>query len=45
MQICLAKGPSVYVTSVSEDKAVEPGAKAGVNYKGRKYTSDSTEIH
>lgn len=36
MQLCIAKGASVYVTSGSEDKikrAVELGAKGGVNYK------------
>ncbi|TFY64679.1 hypothetical protein EVJ58_g2458 [Rhodofomes roseus] len=36
MQICLARGANVYVSSGSEDKisqAVSLGAKAGVNYK------------
>jgi NADPH:quinone reductase-like Zn-dependent oxidoreductase len=40
MQICLAKGATVYVTSGSDDKiqkAVDLGAKAGANYKTRKY--------
>jgi len=35
LQICLAKGATVYVTSGSDDKilkAVQLGAKAGVNY-------------
>jgi len=36
MQLCIAKGASVYVTSGSQDKiqkAVELGAKGGANYK------------
>lgn len=36
MQICIARGASVYVTSGSEDKirkAVSLGAKGGVNYR------------
>lgn len=36
MQICLAHGANVYVTSGSEEKiakAIALGAKAGVNYK------------
>ena len=36
LQLCVAKGANVYVTSSSEDKilkAVELGAKGGVNYK------------
>jgi NADPH:quinone reductase-like Zn-dependent oxidoreductase len=36
MQICIAKGANVYVTSSSEDKikkAMELGAKGGVNYR------------
>jgi NADPH:quinone reductase-like Zn-dependent oxidoreductase len=36
MQICIAKGASVYVTSSSEEKikkARELGAKGGVNYR------------
>ncbi|KAH9950219.1 NAD(P)-binding protein [Amylocystis lapponica] len=36
MQICLARGATVYVTSGSEEKirkAISLGAKAGVNYK------------
>jgi D-arabinose 1-dehydrogenase-like Zn-dependent alcohol dehydrogenase len=36
LQICIAKGASVYVTSGDDDKirkAMELGAKGGVNYK------------
>lgn len=36
VQLCIAKGANVYVTSGSEDKinaAVKLGAKGGVNYK------------
>lgn len=36
MQLCLAKGASVYVTSGSEEKiqkAISLGAKGGANYK------------
>jgi NADPH:quinone reductase-like Zn-dependent oxidoreductase len=36
LQLCVAKGANVYVTSGSEDKirqAVELGAKGGANYK------------
>ena len=36
LQLCVAKGANVYVTSGSEDKirrAVELGAKGGVSYK------------
>jgi NADPH:quinone reductase-like Zn-dependent oxidoreductase len=36
MQLCLAKGANVYVTSGSEEKirkATSLGAKGGVNYK------------
>jgi NADPH:quinone reductase-like Zn-dependent oxidoreductase len=36
LQLCIAKGASVYVTSSSEDKirkAIELGAKGGANYK------------
>lgn len=36
MQLCIARGASVYVTSGSQDKiqrAVELGAKGGANYK------------
>ena len=42
LQICLAKGAFVYVTSGSDEKirkAVDLGAKAGVNYKSRKVSS------
>jgi len=42
MQLCLAKGANVYVTSGSEEKirkATSLGAKGGVNYKSRKYLS------
>ncbi|TFY69201.1 hypothetical protein EVJ58_g551 [Rhodofomes roseus] len=37
LQICLARGATVYVTSSSDEnirRAIELGAKAGVNYKG-----------
>lgn len=40
IQLCVAKGANVYVTSGSEDKinkAVALGAKAGVNYKDSKH--------
>lgn len=36
LQLCLARGATVYVSSGSEEKirkAIELGAKAGVNYK------------
>jgi NADPH:quinone reductase-like Zn-dependent oxidoreductase len=36
MQLCVAKGASVYVTSGSQEKiqkAISLGAKGGVNYK------------
>lgn len=36
IQLCLAKGANVYVTSGSEEKikkSVDLGAKGGVNYK------------
>ena len=39
MQICLAKGANVYVTSGNEDKiqkAISLGAKGGANYKESK---------
>lgn len=39
MQICIAKGATVYVTSGNPtkiEKAVKIGAKAGVNYKDSK---------
>jgi NADPH:quinone reductase-like Zn-dependent oxidoreductase len=39
MQICLAKGANVYVTSGNEDKiqkAISLGAKGGANYKDSK---------
>jgi NADPH:quinone reductase-like Zn-dependent oxidoreductase len=38
LQICVAKGANVYVTSGTDDKiakAKEVGAKGGVNYKHR----------
>jgi NADPH:quinone reductase-like Zn-dependent oxidoreductase len=44
MQICIAKGASVYVTSGSErkvQKAITFGAKGGANYKDGKSTSSS----
>jgi len=40
MQICLAKGANVYVTSGSEEKiqkAVALGATGGANYKDSKF--------
>lgn len=39
LQLCIAKGANVYVTSGSEDKirkAIELGAKGGANYKDSK---------
>ncbi|KAG6872132.1 hypothetical protein C0995_012669 [Termitomyces sp. Mi166 len=42
LQICIAKGASVYVTSGSQDKiqkAIALGAKGGVNYKDKKWPS------
>lgn len=39
MQICVAKGVNVYVSSSSDEKiqkAIEIGAKGGVNYKSGK---------
>ncbi|KAM6500156.1 hypothetical protein JOM56_003170 [Amanita muscaria] len=42
LQLCVAKGANVYVTSGSEDKirkAVELGAKGGANYKDAKWPS------
>lgn len=39
LQLCVAKGANVYVTSGDEEKiakAVKLGAKGGVNYKDRK---------
>lgn len=42
MQLCLAKGANVYVTSGSEEKiykATALGAKGGVNYKSSEYLS------
>lgn len=41
LQLCVAKGANVYVTSGDEEKiakAVKLGAKGGVNYKDRKCT-------
>ena len=40
LQLCVAKGANVYVTSGNEEKirkAVALGAKAGFNYKNSKY--------
>lgn len=40
LQLCLAKGANVYVTSGNEDKirtAVALGAKGGVNYKNGEF--------
>jgi NADPH:quinone reductase-like Zn-dependent oxidoreductase len=45
MQLCLAKGANVYVTSGSEEKirkATSLGAKGGVNYKLSKDLQSST---
>jgi len=42
MQLCLAKGANVYVTSGSEDKirkATSLGAKGGANYKSQNWPS------
>ncbi|KAG0693074.1 hypothetical protein DFH29DRAFT_965780 [Suillus ampliporus] len=42
MQLCLAKGANVYVTSGSEEKirkAITLGAKGGVNYKSEDWSS------
>ncbi|KIM48515.1 hypothetical protein M413DRAFT_437742 [Hebeloma cylindrosporum] len=42
MQICLAKGANVYVTSGNEDKiqkAISLGAKGGANYKEKNWPS------
>jgi NADPH:quinone reductase-like Zn-dependent oxidoreductase len=39
LQICVARGANVYVTSSSEEKikkAIQLGAKAGVSYKSGK---------
>lgn len=40
IQLCIAKGANVYVTSGSEDKvkmAINLGAKGGVSYKSSMY--------
>lgn len=42
IQLCLAKGANVYVTSGSTEKIQESmnlGAKGGVNYKSGRYTT------
>jgi NADPH:quinone reductase-like Zn-dependent oxidoreductase len=42
VQLCIAKGANVYVTSGSEDKikrAMELGAKGGVIYKSSQWPS------
>lgn len=42
IQLCLAKGANVYVTSGSEEKiqeSVKLGAKGGVNYKSSAYSA------
>ncbi|KAH7924734.1 NAD(P)-binding protein [Leucogyrophana mollusca] len=47
MQLCLAKGANVYVTSGSDEKirkAVSLGAKAGVNYKSKDWPSQLADI-
>ena len=43
IQLCLAKGANVYVTSGSTEKIQESmnlGAKGGVNYKSSTFTAD-----
>lgn len=43
IQLCLAKGANVYVTSGSTEKIQESmnlGAKGGVNYKSGTFTTD-----
>lgn len=45
MQICLAKGANVYVTSGTHekiDKAISLGAKGGANYKDSEYRTVAT---
>jgi len=47
MQLCLAHGANVYVTSGSEEKihkAVSLGAKAGVNYKAEEWQAQLEKI-
>ncbi|EMD38123.1 hypothetical protein CERSUDRAFT_113271 [Gelatoporia subvermispora B] len=47
MQLCLGIGANVYVTSGQKskiDKAVALGAKAGVNYKDKKWSAELAEI-
>ncbi|KAH9930680.1 NAD(P)-binding protein [Fomitopsis serialis] len=47
MQICLAHGANVYVSSSSEDKirqAVSLGAKAGVNYKADEWPAQLEKL-
>ncbi|KAL6301844.1 hypothetical protein BKA93DRAFT_796114 [Sparassis latifolia] len=47
MQLCLARGANVYVTSGSEEKiqrAISLGAKAGVNYKAEDWPSQLEAI-
>ncbi|PPQ65645.1 hypothetical protein CVT24_011799 [Panaeolus cyanescens] len=47
LQLCLAKGANVYVTSGSPDKlqkAIELGAKGGANYKDRNWPSQIREL-
>lgn len=44
IQLCIAKGANVFVTSGSEEKiqrAVSVGAKGGVNYKQSRLSTDS----
>lgn len=45
MQLCIAKGANVYVSSSSEDKikrAIGLGAKGGVNYNSSELVVDSS---
>ncbi|TDL27317.1 NAD(P)-binding protein [Rickenella mellea] len=47
MQICLAKGANVYVSSGNDEKirkAVSLGAKSGVNYKSKNWSADLGRI-
>ncbi|KAL4071454.1 hypothetical protein V8B97DRAFT_2045323 [Scleroderma yunnanense] len=47
VQICVAKGVNVYVTSGSEDKiqkAIQLGARGGVNYKNREWSSQLAKL-
>ncbi|KAF5344395.1 hypothetical protein D9756_011350 [Leucocoprinus leucothites] len=47
MQLCIAKGASVYVTSGSPEKiqrAVQAGAKGGVNYKDQEWPAQLASL-